>query len=254
MPRSSRSFRSFISAPALGPPALVNLAIAATILIGLYVDQNGGAWGQWVVSAAAWLMFGALCLRTAPSERTGLIACLLYATLGEVFLSLVWGLYEYRLHNIPLFVPPGHVLLFALGTSLARRLPEGAVWVVFMAAAPVIGVLAFEGTDTLGPGLLGLLFVCLVFGPSKKLYATMFVLALLMELYGTWLGNWTWSRDVAWFHLACANPPLAAGAFYCVLDLLVLATLAMRGRARTRRIPQLDIAGSTADLSRGRSG
>lgn len=230
------------------PPLLVYLAVTATIILGLYIDQNWGAWGQWVVSVASWLMFGALCLRATPRERPGLIACLLYATLGEIFLSLVWGLYEYRLHNIPLFVPPGHVLLFVLGTSLARRLPDGLVWAVFIAAAPVIGVRAFEGADTLGPVLLGLLFVCLVFGPSKKLYATMFVLALLMELYGTWLGNWSWSGQVAWFHLTAANPPLAAGAFYCVLDMLVLSTLALHGRVRASRNRRPDVAGVVAGV------
>jgi hypothetical protein len=54
----------------------------------------------------------------------------------------------------------------------------------------------------------------------------MFVLALAMEIYGTLLGNWTWSADVPWLGLTALNPPLAAGAFYCVLDLLIVATVA----------------------------
>ena len=61
----------------------------------------------------------------------------------------------------------------------------------------------------------------------------MFVLALAMEIYGTWLGNWTWARDVPWLGLTAVNPPLAAGAFYCVLDLLVVATVARIGPADT---------------------
>ena len=51
----------------------------------------------------------------------------------------------------------------------------------------------------------------------------MFVLSLAMELYGTWIGNWTWSASVPWLGLTADNPPLAAGAFYCVLDLLVVS-------------------------------
>ena len=54
----------------------------------------------------------------------------------------------------------------------------------------------------------------------------MFVLALAMEIYGTWLGNWAWDIDVPWLGLTTINPPLAAGAFYCMLDLLVVATVA----------------------------
>jgi hypothetical protein len=66
----------------------------------------------------------------------------------------------------------------------------------------------------------------MAFGPARKLYATMFLLALAMEIYGTWLGNWTWSPHVPWLGLTTLNPPLAAGAFYCVLDLLIVATVA----------------------------
>jgi hypothetical protein len=213
---------------------MMNWAIVATITIGLIADQKAGPYGQLCVSVAAWLLFGALWLRSSREQRAGLVACLVYATAGEMFLSLACGLYEYRLHNIPFFVPPGHVLLFALGASVASRLPDSAVWIVVAWAVPAIAYLAFTGTDTLGPFLLGLLLVCLIFGPSKKLYATMFVLALLMELYGTWLGNWEWSNELAWLRLRTANPPVAAGAFYCVLDLLVLATVAGLRRAATR--------------------
>jgi hypothetical protein len=57
----------------------------------------------------------------------------------------------------------------------------------------------------------------------------MFVLSLAMEIYGTALGNWAWGAEVPWLGLTTINPPLAAGAFYCVLDLLVVATVAKVG-------------------------
>jgi hypothetical protein len=63
--------------------------------------------------------------------------------------------------------------------------------------------------------------------PSRKLYATMFVLSLAMELYGTWIGNWTWSAEVPWLGLTADNPPIAAGAFYCVLDFLVVSSISL---------------------------
>jgi len=74
--------------------------------------------------------------------------------------------------------------------------------------------------------------VCIVFGRAKKLYAVMFVLALAMEIFGTWLGNWGWHAAVPWLGLTTLNPPLAAGAFYCVLDMLVVATVAAIHRPR----------------------
>jgi hypothetical protein len=65
----------------------------------------------------------------------------------------------------------------------------------------------------------------MLLSPSRKLYATMFVLSLAMELYGTWIGNWVWAPQVPWLGLTADNPPLAAGAFYCVLDLLVVSVM-----------------------------
>ena len=46
-----------------------------------------------------------------------MLACLLIATAGELFLALAWGLYSYREAGLPLFVPPGHVLLYMLGLA-----------------------------------------------------------------------------------------------------------------------------------------
>lgn len=214
----------------------MNALIVATIAIGLLVDQGWAAHGQAAVNAAAWLVFALLWWRSAPGQRPLLLACLAFATAGEVFLSLAWGLYDYRLGNIPLFVPPGHVLLFYLGTQVAERLPRGSEWWVAALALLVVVPFAATGRDTLGPLLYLLFAACLWLSPSRRrLYATMFVLALAMELYGTYLGNWTWAARVPWLGLAADNPPLAAGAFYCVLDLLVVAAGAALERTRWRR-------------------
>jgi hypothetical protein len=201
----------------------MNLLIVATIAGGLLVDQHWARYGQLAVNALAWAVFAALWLRSAGPQRPALLWCLLFATAGEVFLSLVWGLYEYRLGNIPLFVPPGHVLLFFLGTRIAARIPDRGEWWIAALAMPVVALFAWNGRDTMGPLLYAMFLACMWISPSRKLYATMFVLSLLMELYGTWVGNWTWAAQVPWLGLTADNPPLAAGAFYCVLDLLVVS-------------------------------
>jgi hypothetical protein len=206
----------------------MNFLIVATIAGGLLVDQHWARHGQVVVSAFAWVVFAALWLRTPGRTRPALAWCLVFATAGEVFLSLVWGLYEYRLGNIPLFVPPGHVLLFFLGMQLAQRIPDRGEWWIAAAAMPLVALFAWNGRDTMGPLLYAFFLACMWISPSRKLYATMFVLSLAMELYGTWIGNWTWSREVPWLGLTADNPPLAAGAFYCVLDLLVVSLVARR--------------------------
>ena len=120
----------------------MNALIVATIAVGLLVDQWWSGYGQAVVNVAAWLVFAALCVRSDARQRPALVACLLFATAGEVFLSLVWGLYDYRLGNIPLFVPPGHVLLFYLGTQIAARLPQKSEWWIAAFMFPVIAYFA----------------------------------------------------------------------------------------------------------------
>ena len=208
--------------------AAMNALIVAIIAGGLLIDQHWARYGQVVVSIVTWAIFVLLWQRTLRPQRLALFACLAFATAGEVFLSLVWGLYEYRQGNIPLFVPPGHVLLFFLGMQVAERLREGAEWWIVALALPVVALFAWTGRDTLGPLLYALFLACMVLSPSRKLYATMFVLSLLMEIYGTRVGNWTWSADVPWLGLRSDNPPIAAGAFYCVLDLLVVTLVSRR--------------------------
>jgi hypothetical protein len=75
----------------------------------------------------------------------------------------------------------------------------------------------------MGPVLYAFFLACLLASPSRRLYATMFVLSLGLELYGTWVGNWMWAPNVPGLPLRQDNPPLASGAFYCVLDLLVVS-------------------------------
>src|SRR4029078_192590 len=127
-----------------------------------------------------------------PDEQLALAVCVFYATLGEIFLSLVWGLYEYRLSKIPLFVPPGHAPLFMLGGILARHARDWIAWVVPLAATPFVFLLAVTGIGTLDALLFALFLLCVLSGRASKLYSVMFVLSLAMEILGTWLGNWTW--------------------------------------------------------------
>jgi hypothetical protein len=135
----------------------------------------------------------------------------------------VWRLYDYRDGGLPLFVPPGHVLLFLLGVAVAPHLSPTWRRGIVLAAVAATSALVVSGRDTLS-GLLLVCFLAAVWrGPNPSLYATMFVLALVMELYGTWLGNWRWNPVIANGWLSTLNPPLTAGTFYAILDLLVLA-------------------------------
>ncbi len=208
------------------------IAITAIIAGGLAFDQTVDFWGQTLTNVGIWAAFLYWLRRARAEDQLTLAVCVFYATLGEIFLSLVWGLYEYRLYNVPLFVPPGHALLFMLGRILAERARDWIVWFVPLVATPFVFLLAVTGLGTLDALLFALFLLCILSGRAGKLYAVMFVLSLAMEVYGTWLGNWTWAPVAPWLGFTTINPPLAAGAFYCMLDMLVVATVARNDRTR----------------------
>ncbi len=209
--------------------AWIAFHIVSVITVGLWLDANFGWTGQHIATIWAFTVWAWLYWLGGRVERFTLIFATVLSGLGEVFLSLVWGVYDYQFHNVPLFVPPGHALLMTLGLLIAARIPPPLVKVfvgLVTLTALCWGISVWVlNTDRFGAALFVLYLGCVIFGAQRTLYATMFILALIMELYGTALGNWFWLSPTPWVALSAANPPFSAGAFYCALDLLVLAML-----------------------------
>lgn len=214
----------------------MNMLIIALVLLniigGLALEHLGAlynwSWAEPLVGALtsihlAFYFWRPPLIGDRRIARKSLLLCLLLATGGELILSAVLGLYTYRASLLPVFVPPGHVLLFLVGLTCASRpsLAKRAVWWVPLVAAPVLMWQFIEGHDSLSIFLFILFILCLYWGSEKPLYAIMFVLALLLELYGTALGSWRWAPIVPYLDWPTVNPPLAAGSFYAALDLLV---------------------------------
>jgi hypothetical protein len=222
------------------PWALVAL-IAFTIVAGLWADRAYGWTGQAIVSLLVWIELSLLCYRLPRALGERLIACVWISGGGEIIASLIWGLYDYQFGNVPLFVPPGHALLYLGGLLIAERLPKhaGSVgpYLVLLLSAPVVAWLAWTRLDGFSLPLFAIFAAFVLFAPEKRLYATMFVVALAMELYGTAVGNWAWRDHVRGTPFDTLNPPLAAGAFYCMLDWAVSLHIRIRQRLRGGAIP-----------------
>ena len=109
------------------------------------------------------------------------------------------------------------------------------VWVVPLAATPFVLLLAVTGLGTLDALLFALFLLCLLSGRASKLYAVMFVLSLAMEDLRHLARQLDLGREAPWLGFTTINPPLAAGAFYCMLDMLVVATVAARRPAAAAR-------------------
>ncbi len=213
----------------------VALNIVAVIAGGLAIDAAFKWPGQ--IAAVIWTFFiwGWLYKIAGIEERRVMILATAIAGFGEVILSLVWGIYDYQFQNVPIFVPPGHALLMTLGLLASRYVNLRAAWTIAALASAWAVYAWVAGFDRFGVVLHGVFIICMFTGRTKSLYATKYVLALTMELYGTALGNWSWRATAPWLELSAANPPFSAGAFYALLDLLVLAAL----KAWPVRIPSV---------------
>lgn len=207
------------------------LLMAATLALGLLADARAGLAVQLLVGAAFWAVLAFAAGRVSRRERRALLACLCVSTAGELLLSVAWGLYAYRLENVPLFVPPGHVLMYLLASSLAARMSEATARAVVLAAGLYAAGAAATGFDTLGVLLFLILGVAMLALPAeRRLLASTLLLSLALELYGTWLGIWTWGREVPFTALVTSSPPALSGALYVIRDagVIVLSAIFLR--------------------------
>ena len=192
------------------------------VVLGLALDAALPGIGHQAANALVVAAFSLVFRLAHREEQRQLLICLVLATAGELLLCFGWGLYEYRFSNLPIFVPPGHALIFLTGCRLAERVPRGTWKLILALAAPAVLLLALSGRDTSGLLLLPVFLLCLLHPTCRNLYGTMLVLAWLVELLGTAVGSWQWSPRMPLLNLTQINPPLLGGVFYCLLDLLVL--------------------------------
>src|SRR5215213_9828729 len=133
--------------------------MVAVLAMGLALDIHTDLLGQACLSVAVWMALFYVLRQIDPRERRALLACLVIATAGELFLSLVWGLYTYRLENVPFFVPPGHAMLLLLGLGLAQRMSRRTADAILASAAAYALAAGLTGIDTFALPLLALLAI-----------------------------------------------------------------------------------------------
>ncbi len=203
--------------------------MAVWVPSALYVDATFDRWAQSVVAVVTWLLLAMVFAAVGARERRQLVVVVIVATALEITFSIVWGLYVYRFENLPLYVPPGHGLIYLLalrlselpGVSWSRRLTSGAVSVAV--SAWVVGALLLpEHPDLVGAALLPSLLYCLWRARRFHVYAGAFIATSVLEIIGTQLGNWRWAATVPGLGISQGNPPSAIAAGYCLLDAVVL--------------------------------
>jgi hypothetical protein len=216
-------------------------AIGAYLAAGLAIDTQLGLHGQLVLGAVTWLVLLACCIPLAPTTRAQVAGVVLFATLGEVTGSLIWGVYTYRLHNLPLFIPPGHGLVYLAGLSLAGALrARPLVWAAAAGAVTwgVLGLTVLPQRDVAGAFGIPLLCFFLWRGRSRAVYAGVFVVVAALELYGTAIGTWRWAAELPGTGIPDGNPPSGAASGYVWFDVMALLVAPWLVAAARRLKPQ----------------
>jgi hypothetical protein len=203
------------------------LAIVAYIGVLLAVDTQAGAGLQLVLGGCTWLALALACRSVSPALRVQTLVVVVVATCGEIVGSLVWGVYTYRLENLPSFVPPAHGLVYLAGAALAgSTLLRGrlvGLALVLVVGWGIAGLTVLPREDVGGAIGAGLLALYLVRGRAPATYAGVFLVVAWLELYGTAIGTWRWAAEIPGTAIANGNPPSGVAAGYVWFDIVALA-------------------------------
>jgi hypothetical protein len=202
----------------------------------LALDTQMGLRGQLVLGALTFVVLAAALRPLPPLARAQAIGVVLFATIGEVTGSLVWGVYHYRLHNLPLFIPPAHGLVYLSGVALSRSLPDRAVvWAAATGAAAwgISGLTVLPRLDVAGAFGVPLLLLFLWRSRWRATYAGVFLVVAALELYGTSIGTWRWAQGLPGLGIPDGNPPSGVASGYVWFDMMALLVApALVGLAR----------------------
>jgi hypothetical protein len=191
----------------------------------LALDTQVSFHAQLALGALTFAVLAAALLPLPPLVRAQAVGVVLFATAGEVTGSLVWGVYHYRLHNLPLFIPPAHGLVYLSGVALSRSLrPRVVVWTAAAGAFAwgIAGLTLLPRLDVAGAFGVPLLLVFLWRSRSRATYAGVFLVVAALELYGTSIGTWRWARDLPGLGIPDGNPPSGVASGYVWFDVMAL--------------------------------
>jgi hypothetical protein len=205
--------------------------------VGLFADSRVSAlWEQYLLGALSFTALYLAALKAPREQRLQVWICVAIATGYEAFGSLVWGIYHYRFHNLPLYVPAGHGIVYlfgllALQSPIVLRHGRRLAYVVLGAAGTwaMFGLtvlpLVTGRLDIQGALWLPYFAYFLLRSPRWPVFAAIFIIVSELEICGTSFGNWYWMPVAPWTHIPSGNPPSVVAGGYCVIDATVLLVL-----------------------------
>lgn len=168
----------------------------------------------WMLFVATQRLYWLILLMTI----SGLVA--------EIFGSFILALYQYRLHNIPVYIPLGHAVIYACVYHVSNHpflwrhhrviefyLIKAAFVLIFTSLIMLHDVASF----------IGYAIFLLVLRTKKKqmFYLAMFLMTYYIELCGTVCSAWEWYGVLGNhpYFPSIAYTPAGAGGLYILIDL-----------------------------------
>jgi hypothetical protein len=225
--------------------AWVSLLPLTFIICSLDSASLAARWpyGQWAADAVMIAFYLWMAREAPPRLRAIMRYGVVIGAVGESLCSLVFGMYEYRLHNIPLYVPLGHPVIYGAVYHFVRepfvvrhKRQLSTLMLVVSVGYTLYWLLVAH--DVFG-AVCSAVFVWLVMvdSESRSFFLAMFLLVAFLEQVGTSFGAWLWYPQ-AFGRVALlpsGNPPTGISIFYFAFDgLCLLAYLKRRPQLRLR--------------------
>lgn len=223
------------------------------IIVGLYFDSyfflGFCTNGQLYASLAMITVFIALFLKATTRSKELMLYALLIGIAGEYLFSLGFEMYTYRLGNVPVYVPPGHAIIYIAGIYFCK---ESAVKYHYKTVEMILLLfiisyalyfLMFQ-KDIFGFILTVLIILLLRNQPRERLFFyVMYLIVAVLEITGTYYKCWVWP-DTAFDMipiLKSGNPPSGISFFYFGLDLGSLWLYKQRHKIAWKRMKAIRI-------------
>lgn len=238
-------------APPLGARThLLHAGFALYIFAVLWIDATASRATQHVLGGATFAFLLLASRMHTARERREMWLCVAFSTFMELLCTQLWGLYHYRLGNVPLYVPPGHGLIYLIAVGAARERITPATrkrWVgsalVVATGWAVAGLTILRGrtgrVDVHGAIYLPGWVYFLLRSPHAIGYIATFAIVAWIELVGVYLGTWHWSAVVPGLGISSGDPPSLIAGGYCFFAVVAQALSRRLGggavRARSSR-------------------
>lgn len=181
--------------------------------------------GRWLANLGTILYFVWLFSIAGSHLRKLLFTMVIVSYIGELIFSTVLGMYQYRIPNIPLYVPLGHAIVYASGAIYAQTDVAMRNLTRLKKLFPVLFISIFLVAIVFFNDLLTLLLSFGFFWVLKRkkwdnLYYFIALCVIFIELIGTGFQCWKW-EPYTFSVIPAANPPMGAVFLYAGGDVLI---------------------------------